>query len=141
MKGNLPDGFANKISMEHVGFKCLEIYDSLRYFTMTGDIYGTRKPIRAVNIHELKIPTTTGGSSQPKRALSTPKHDYLISRIKEGDDGPGFSALFDHGDLTRFDGDQSRADLGLVSILAKWTKFDLELTDQIYRQSALMRPK
>ena len=71
VKGILPDGFPNKISMEHVGFKCIEIYDSLRYFTMTGDIYRDQKPIRAVNIQNLEIPTTTGGSSSRKRAISS----------------------------------------------------------------------
>ena len=141
VKGILPDGFPNKISMEHVGFKCIEIYDSLRYFTMTGDIYRDQKPIRAVNIQDLEIPTTTGRSSSKKRAISSPKHDYLLSQIKDSDDGPLFSALHDHGDLTRYDGDKSRAELGYISLLAKWTKFDAELTDQLYRQSALMRSK
>lgn len=141
VKGLLPKGFANKISMEHVGFKCLEIYSSKRYFTMTGDIYGSKKPIRAVNIHELKIPTTTGPSSPSKKAVSTPQHDYLIQQIRESDDSSLFQALFDHGDLTRYEGDQSRADLALAGIIAKWTKFDQPLTDSIYRQSALMRPK
>lgn len=141
VKGNLPEGFANKISMEHVGFKCLEIYDSVRYFTMTGTIYGSKKAIRAVNIQDLKIPTSTSSSSTQKQAVSNPKLDYLINEIKQSEDGPLFSALFEHGDLTRYDGDQSRADLGLISILAKWTKFDEQLTDQIYRRSALMRPK
>ena len=119
VKGNLPEGFANKISMEHVGFKCLEMYDHRRYFTMSGDIYGEQKPIRPVKIQDLKIPTSTSASSPRKRAVTTPKHDYLISQIKDSDDGPLFSALHDHGDLTRYDGDQSRADLGYVSILAK----------------------
>lgn len=119
VKGILADDFPNKISMEHVGFKCIEIYDSVRYFTMTGDIYGDSKPIRTVNIQELEIPTTTGGSSSRKRAVSSPKHDYLLSQIKESDDGPLFSALHDHGDLTRYAGDKSRAELGYISLLAK----------------------
>ena len=141
VKGILPNDFPNKISMEHVGFKCIEIYDSVRYFTMTGDIYGESKPIRAVSIQELEIPTTTGGSSSKKRAISSPKHDYLLSQIKESEDGPAFTSLHKHGDLTRYDGDKSRADLGYISLLSKWTKFDEKLTDQIYRQSALMRSK
>jgi len=127
--------------MEHVGFKCLEIYDNRRYFTMTGDIYGEQKPIRAINIEGLQIPTSTTSGSTSKQAVANPKHDYLITQIKESENGPLFSALHDHGDLTKYDGDQSRADMGYISILAKWTKFDEQITDQIYRQSALMRPK
>jgi putative DNA primase/helicase len=127
--------------MEHVGFKCLEIYDSVRYFTMTGNLFGKKKSIRAVNIHDLKIPTTTGNSSSPKQALTTPEHDSLISQINSSEDGQLFHALHKHGDLTKYNGDQSRADLAYCSILAKWTKFDENLTDQIFRQSALMRPK
>jgi len=105
--------------MEHVGFKCIEIYDSVRYFTMTGDIYGESKSIRAVNINELEIPTTTGNPSSKSRPISSHKHDYLLSQIKESDDGPLFSALHDHGDLTRYDGDKSRAEMGYISLLAK----------------------
>lgn len=137
----LPEGFANKIPMNHVGFKCLEIYDSARYFTMTGDIYGEPKSIQTVNMRELKIPTMQPGGARKSAAPASPQHDYLIRQIRESEDGSGFAALFDHGDLTRYEGDQSRADLALAGIIAKWTKFDPQLTDGIYRQSALMRPK
>lgn len=52
-----------------------------------------------------------------------------------------FTMLYDHGSLADYGGDQSRGDMALVTILAKWTNFDAVLLDQLFRGSALMRDK
>jgi len=127
--------------MEHAGFKALEIYDRGRYFTMTGDIYGENKPIRDVDIADLKIPQKRSTASHSLQPILTKDLEVLINRIKAEKDGMQFTALHDHGDLTQYGGDQSRADLAYIGIVAKWTNFDIDLTDRIYRQSKLMRSK
>jgi len=127
--------------MEHVGFKALELYDQGRYFTMTGNVFEDRSTIRQADLFGLKIPTAVGHSSQPINRIPTPEEGYLIKRIKDEKDGLLFSALHDHGDLSRYNHDHSKADLAYIGIIAKWTNFDQKLTDSIYRKSALMRPK
>lgn len=127
--------------MEHVGFKVLELYDQLRYFTMTGNVFEDYTTIRQADISGLNIPTSEGRTSQPISRIPTGEEEYLIKRIKNEKDGLLFSALHDHGDLSRYNYDQSKADLSYIGILAKWTNFDFDLTDSIYRKSALMRSK
>src|SRR5690606_39124798 len=67
--------------------------------------------------------------------------DYeLIERAKRSDNGSKFARLWE-GDVTIFDGDHSRADMSLCTMLAFWTGRDAARIDRIFRQSGLMRPK
>jgi hypothetical protein len=52
----------------------------------------------------------------------------------------GFSPLYYFGDMSAYHDDHSRADCGLVGILARVTR-DPEQIDRIFRASALYRPK
>jgi putative DNA primase/helicase len=52
-----------------------------------------------------------------------------------------FAALYNRGDLTEYDGDDSRADLALVGLVVKAGATDPDSIDRIFRSSALMRPK
>lgn len=118
VKGSLPDKIKNKLSMEEAGFKAIEIYDQKRYFTMTGNLFGEKRGIREININELPIPLSED-PTQPVAKLPNKDLAPLIEQIKQGNDGMLFTALFEHGDLSHYGGDQSRADLGLVNILSK----------------------
>ena len=64
----------------------------------------------------------------------------LIARIKRSKHGGEFSALM-NGDISAYDGDDSRADLALCNMLAFWTGRDVARMDRIFRTSGLMRPK
>ncbi len=80
IKGELPEGFRNKRSMTDQGFKALEIYDQGRYFTMTGRVLNSRKPIREVDlsgfIYGAKPASTPGKKVSLKReSLDMPNID------------------------------------------------------------------
>ena len=53
----------------------------------------------------------------------------------------GFAPLFDRADLSAYDDDHSRADLGLLNYLIVAGVTEPEQLDRIFRDSALMRPK
>jgi hypothetical protein len=63
----------------------------------------------------------------------------LLSRIRESKDGRRFAPLFDKGKLTRYQGDADAADLGLLDILARWTRRDALRMEALFNQSALAR--
>ncbi|HEY2434613.1 MAG TPA: hypothetical protein VGI12_18210 [Vicinamibacterales bacterium] len=62
-----------------------------------------------------------------ERVLATPQADKFIRLVR--------------GDVSDYDGDHSRADQALVTILAYWCQGDLDQVDRLFRQTALMRPK
>jgi putative DNA primase/helicase len=118
VKGTLPAGFPNKITMVEQGFKAFEIYDRQRYFTVTGNVIGELKPIRQVDLTSLpvKLPSTSKGSP-----VKIGEQDLLplIEQIKKGNEGSAFTTLHEHGDLSAYSGDQSRADLAYIGIVSK----------------------
>jgi len=64
----------------------------------------------------------------------------LIDKIRQSRDGGRFSSLW-AGDITEYNGDDSRADLAMCNILAWWTNCDAGRIDRLFRQSGLMREK
>lgn len=126
----------------------LEVYRKGRYMTMTGcrlsvatDV--TRQPKeleRLFEEHFARLPP----ASERRHGQDGPGplgDEDLIARARVSSSGPLFVALFDQGDLSRYDGDQSRADLALADYLAWWTNGDAQRTDALFRRSALMRKK
>ncbi len=118
VEGSLPEGISNKVDMSRAGFKALEIYGHGRYFTMTGNPYGPVKPIRRVDITGLPVPQSQAGTGKVPR-LSNQSLAPLIEQIKTGNDSQLFIALHDHGDVSHYEGDQSRADMGYIHIVSK----------------------
>jgi hypothetical protein len=66
--------------------------------------------------------------------------DEVIELCRNAKNGPKFERLFYHGDLSEYGDDDSRADQGLVSIMAFYTQ-DQEQLDRLFRRSALYRPE
>jgi len=66
--------------------------------------------------------------------------DEVIGLGREAKNAAKFSALFDRGDTGAYDGDDSSADLALVSILAFYTQ-EMDQIDRIFSRSALYRPE
>ena len=136
--------------------KPAEMYDRVRFFTCTGDIYGPARPLRgaqdAINaLHaELTakdaeaVETPTVGSRKPvvltdDELLKKAQADEKRSRFPDGREGATFAELFD-GDKSRYSS-ASDADQALVNKLAFWTNGDPERMDRLFRQSALYRTK
>jgi hypothetical protein len=66
--------------------------------------------------------------------------DEVIELCRKAKNGPKFERLFYHGDLSEYGDDDSRADQGLVSVMAFYTQ-DQEQLDRLFRRSALYRPE
>lgn len=133
----------------------IEIYDSGRYFTITGKVYGEAKPIverseQARKIYnEYLIPprdknSNTGLLGAIYGNVNFSPHvssdDELLEKMFNSQHGAEIRALF-CGDTSSYGGDDSRADLALCSYLAFWTNNDASRMDALFRQSGLMRRK
>lgn len=125
----------------------VELYDRGRYFTITDQhLDGTPTTIRerseelALFHAELFPPKPQLAPRLPSQPNSLADRD-LLEKARAAKHGDEFSALFDRGDVSAYDGDDSRADLALCGMLAFWTGGDVGRVDQLFRQSALMREK
>lgn len=142
-KAKLP-GEGRKASRK--GFDDVEIYDTGRYFAVTGDTLGEPKQIadrqeETVKLWEsLKPPAP---HTPQKKPTQTPRGDLpndaasIIERIRRSKSGDLFRTLFDLGDISRYNNDDSSADMGLMNMLPFWTKGDAGMMETIFRQSAL----
>lgn len=134
----------------------VEMYDSGRFFTVTGDhIEGTptRVEERQAEIEQLHAeifgkasPTATHKSklSDEKPAAATGDEE-LLAKVFASKHGADIRALWD-GNMGRYVGpdgapDHSSADLALCNHLAYWTRHDEGQMDRLFRRSALYRPE
>lgn len=141
-----------------------EMYDSGRYFTVTGKLYGKPKPVQertaqGAMIHAAIIqagnalkaerdarngvqqpPERPQNAAQPPQGNYTPSENEIIQRAMSSARGAEFSRLWS-GDTSGNGGDHSAADMALVNHLAYWTNGDPARMDQLFRQSGLMREK
>ena len=128
----------------------IEIYDDERFFTVTG------QPVHAVEQHsdlaplqeELNNLLASLDPNDDDRIVGTGNpgesflaEEELLAKAREAKNGEKFAALFDRGDTSHYDGDDSAADMALCVMLAFWSNRDSELMDTLFRQSKLMRPK
>jgi putative DNA primase/helicase len=124
----------------------IEIYDSARYFAMTGKhLSGTPFAIhdRQQELEGLVAELFPGGSLLPSAAPGNPENlsdEDLIGRAKNARNGDRFRRLW-AGDTSDYENDHSRADLALCRILGFWCGGDCERIDRLFRRSGLMRDK
>jgi hypothetical protein len=126
----------------------VEMYDSARYFIMTGDVLSGASRIESCTdavaaLHGCLFPAA---ASAPPAALASPTpndlpDDELLKRARTAKkSGKKFTKLWD-GDLSDHHGDASKADAALCAYLAFWTGNDPARIDQLFRQSKLYREK
>jgi putative DNA primase/helicase len=137
--GSIPDGRGRRRE------RC-EIYNRSRYFTMSGQVYGEARPLRdaqgAID-RLLRWMTREELERQPARRYhAAPCTDdrKLLHAAASSRNGLKFARLW-RGDASDYGGDDSRADLALLSMLMFWTRGDESRTDALFRQSGLMRDK
>jgi hypothetical protein len=154
--GSLPANTKHTHPMGDDGKGKIEIYDDVRYSTVTGvqlSGYRADNPLvieprqRELDalLAKLKLvppPTksekkSTGDTGLHRLSLSDRE---LIDRAMAAENGPKFARLWS-GDAFDYDGDDSRADLGLLCMLAFWTGKDPARMDALFRQSGLFRDK
>lgn len=124
-----------------------EMYDSLRFFTITGNLLGdSPKTVsiaqKALNQVYMKIdPPEQPKSEQPPIPAEAPEltDEQIIALCMGARNADKFEALYD-GDLTPYGGDHSRADQAFCNILAFYTN-DAAQIDRVFRRSSLYRPK
>jgi len=79
-------------------------------------------------------------SMQPRKNEDQTSLD-ILDKIRASKQGIKFSALFDRGDTSAYNSDDSAADIALCNILAFWLQGDFNEIDRYFRQSALYRNK
>lgn len=123
----------------------VEMYESGRYFIMTGNIAAKYSNIKdcteAIKVlHEKYI----GGGQTPSIIVNTPpltiNEDTVIELAKKSKQGQIFTDLY-NGNWQCYFKSQSEADLSFCNTLAFWCQRDERLMDKIYRSSGLMRAK
>jgi putative DNA primase/helicase len=129
----------------------VEMYESGRYFTLTGEhlggtpteIHERQDVLERLYRHVFNIEkassTTNGHKLRAATSLDVGDED-LLELAKQAKNGEKFSRLWS-GDTSDYAGDDSRADLALCSLLAFWTDGDTERMDHLFRRSGLMREK
>ena len=139
----------------------LEMYDSGRFFTVTGNVFnGTFPPLsggetkavenrtqeaRKIYDKYLHVEENKNSNLPPLRTSNGVFNlgvtdNELWQRMFNSQRGREIFSLC-RGDLSCYGGDHSRADLALCSHLAYWTNCDELRMDRMFRQSGLMRPK
>ena len=124
----------------------VEMYDSGRYFTITGrHLIGTPIAIqnRQIVLEQLAAELFTAEVAVPTSRLSTSlslSDEELIERAKNARNGDRFRRLWE-GNASDYCNDHSRADLALCRILAFWCRGDVARIDRLLRGSGLMREK
>jgi primase-polymerase (primpol)-like protein len=125
----------------------IEMYDSGRYFTITGKhLSGTPRSIhnRQQILDDL---TADVFGPEPKQKVPRPfncdpdvSDDDLILRAHNSRNGDHFGRLW-QGDTSDYSNDHSRADLALCRMLSFWCRGDADRIDRLFRRSGLMRDK
>lgn len=147
IEGELPEGRNRKGSVE--------MYDSARFFTMTGNrvdvkpqtVEERQGTLAEVHREYVQEPSMAGGaaSAETNGTSTTPAADVdltdeeLIEKAQNAANGEKFERLW-RGDISSYES-QSEADMALCSILAFWTGGDAMWMDQLFRQSGLIRLK
>lgn len=128
------------------GMKCVEVYEHERYFTFTGRHWdGTPSQVmpRQEQLDGLCMtlwpPKPSRTSAQVTRQPLS--DEEVIARALKAKNGDKFSALYEAGDASAYNGDDSAADMALCCHLAFWTNKDAAQMDRLFRASKLMRDK
>lgn len=146
-RGTLPDkDFKNSV----VG---IEMYTGARFFVMTGNLCTEFVDINDITeaVKPFYAQYKTGQAEKQAAGLpaGTPRQlplqpcaasaQEIIDRASRSRQGQKFSALY-AGDTTGYNSN-SEADMAFCNMLAFWCQGDMQLMDEIFRSSGLMREK
>jgi primase-polymerase (primpol)-like protein len=146
LEGELPEGRNRKGTVE--------MYDSARFFTMTGDhvdvtprtVEERQGELTAVHRECVQEPSMSGSNigKATTETSATPTDvdltdEELIERAQTAANGEKFVRLW-RGNIHGYES-QSEADMALCCLLAFWTGGDAKRIDQLFRRSGLLRQK
>ena len=151
--GELPDGRNRRGS--------IELYDTARFFTVTGDhveetpTHVARRQDALVAIHREYVQDTDSdeksqsvqqGACNDQPATNGTvdvdvdlEDEELLEKAMNASNGSKFERLW-NGNMAGYES-QSEADMALCCLLAFWTGGDHARVDQLFRQSGLLREK
>lgn len=121
-----------------------------RFFTYTGDTINdkniedrTEQVLIFIENYMLKENFQRKNSRQERteNQQSTKTTDDIIEIARKAKNGAEFIALYDRGDISAYNSDDSAADLALCNRLAWYLQGDFNEIDSYFRQSALYRDK
>lgn len=122
----------------------VEVYDRLRYFTVSGRILGEPKQIRwrQVQLDKFKAELFPEQVKEHRAPVTivTQSTDELLRRAFRSANGESIERLY-HGSTGEYGGDDSAADLALCSKLAFWSGGNPAILDEMFRGSRLCREK
>lgn len=137
-KGELPSGQRRKGNVE--------MYQSGRYFIMTGNIYGKEREIKDCTnsvkvLHDKYLNSRPIVKHQNVEVTRLELSDEdILDKAMHASNGSYFGALY-RGDWRGGYTSQSEADLAFCNGLAFWCQRDFTQIDRIFRSSGLMRSK
>ena len=129
----------------------IEMYDSERYFVMTGNVLAEFPPTIEDRQSELEVLYAQSLSGRYSDRKDVPKakprpeithsltDEEIIDKACNARDGEKFRRLWE-GDDSGYES-RSEADAALCALLAFWTCGDADWIDQLFRQSGLYRDK
>lgn len=128
----------------------IEMYDSGRFFTMTGNSIGKYKEVTEASpqlfeeIYKKYFPSTSNVIQHPSNNFQDNIHNLsemeVINEIYQSKQAKIFDDLM-RGNYEQYYGSHSEADMALANILAFWCAKDYTQMDSIFRQSNLYRDK
>ncbi len=123
----------------------LEMYDSGRYFTVTGKMLKNYQNIvecqnQIDSICEKYFEVKKSEKAPKQQSISHFEDQKLIEIAIKSQNGGKFGDLY-AGNWQNYYKSQSEADIALCNMLAFWTACDFEQMDRIFRTSGLMRNK
>jgi len=144
VKATLPPG-GRKRGIASAGG--LELYDRVRYMTMTGNhLDGTPETIKErhnemAQLHERLFGKASRGAraaTHGRSGSASFADSELLAKARGAKNGEKFCTLYDHGDVSIYPS-TSEGDLALCGILAFWTGGEPDRIDTLFRRSALFR--
>jgi putative DNA primase/helicase len=123
----------------------IEMYDSGRFFTMSGAVLaGSSATIDDRTAELAAFHAEVFPPPKPKapgnNGHHVPHDDEIIQRALNANNGDKFKRLFG-GDTSEYGHDDSSADLALCNLIAFWTGPEPAAIDRLFRQSGLYRDK
>lgn len=137
----------------HNNIECYLSGVTNRFFTYTGEAVNdwgvedrTDQLLIFLNKYMKKKNPPTSHTSEDSTAGQYPGNDAInyadvLSIARKAKNRNKFIKLFDKGDISAYNNDDSAADQALASILAFYCNGNFTAIDQLFRQSALMRGK
>ncbi len=92
------------------------------------------------HVRRPETPSTANGHRPQSASIAALSDEQVLERCRRAHNAPKFERLYDLGDTGEYGSDHSRADQGLISMMAFFTQ-DPDQLDRLFRGSALCREK